>query len=66
MAVVVFRGGGGRAVMSVDGGGGNGVFAMAMTSSGRPRPQLRRRVMGTAAMGKASKGARVRARIGHC
>jgi hypothetical protein len=38
MAVVVFRGGGDRALMSVDGGGGDGVFAVAMTSSGHPRP----------------------------
>ncbi len=39
MAVIVFRGDDGRAAMSVDGGGGNGVlFAVAMTSSGRPCP----------------------------
>ena len=40
MAVVVFRSGDGRAAMSVDGGGGggDGVFAVAMTSSGRPFP----------------------------
>ncbi len=50
----------------VDGGGGDGVFAVAMTSSGHPRPQLRQPAMATAAMGKASKVARVRARMGHC
>ncbi len=52
--------------MLVDGGGGDGVFAVAMTSSGGPCPRLRRRVMATAAMGKASKGVRVRVRMGHC
>jgi hypothetical protein len=66
MAAVVARGGNGRVAMSVDGGGGDGVFAVAMMSSGRPRPLLRRRAMGTAAMGKASQGAKVRARMGHC
>ena len=38
MAVVVFRGSGDCAAMSVDGGGGDGVFAVAMTSSGHPCP----------------------------
>ena len=66
MPVVVFRGRGGRAAMLINGGGGDGVFIVAMTFSGRPCPRLRRRAMATAAMGKASEGARVRARMGHC
>ena len=57
---------GGRVAMLVNGGGGNGVFAVAMKSSGRSCPQLWRQVMAMAAMGKASEGARVRARMGHC
>jgi hypothetical protein len=36
--------------MLVDGGGGDGVFAMAMMSSGCPRPRLQRVGMATAAM----------------
>ncbi len=47
-------------------GGGNGVFAVAMTSSGHPCPQLWQQAMAMTAMGKASKVARVRARMGHC
>ena len=52
--------------MLVDGGGCNGVFAVAMTSSDHLHPRLRQRAMATAAMGKDSEGARVRARMGHC
>ena len=73
MNVVVFKGNSGTehgssgcAAMSANDGGVNGVFSLAMMSSGCPHPRLRQRAMAMAAMGKASEVLRVRARMGHC
>ena len=62
MNVVVFKGDSGTehgnsgcAAMLVDGGGVNGVFSLAMTSSGCPHPRLWQRAMAMAARARQAR-----------